>query len=222
MAYRLGTTWWDYDLQRICALVLQSASIVRAGEVAKSNYYDPNICLQWKHITITLSMTTSLLDMTVVFAHTKNAKRDPTNNKTCEFTELETDEHWLGPIIQLIDLALHTGAVLERSWQELKQNMINRPSHKIVWQHPDRPVFCARELGGQMTFVLDQPADKEIVQRAMGELWSRELSSLDYSTPQDRTTCAAVVPLMYLVLTLLKITTLLPAGSWDTAMQPWN
>ncbi|KXJ90340.1 hypothetical protein Micbo1qcDRAFT_176150 [Microdochium bolleyi] len=166
IAFVNGTAWWDYDLQRMCALVLQSASVTRAGDMTKSNDCDPDACLLWKHITITLS-TISLLEMTVVFAHTKNFKRDPSNNKTLEFTELETDEHWLDPIVQLINLALRTGAVAERSWLELKQNMIDRPSHKIVWDYPDRPVFCAREPRGRMILALDKPAAKDILQRAI-------------------------------------------------------
>ncbi|KAJ4199608.1 hypothetical protein NW767_008031 [Fusarium falciforme] len=52
--------------------------------------------------------------------------------------------------------ALRTGAVRETSWAELRQAARERPSNRVIWAYPNRPVICA--IAGDSKLTLDRPS----------------------------------------------------------------
>jgi hypothetical protein len=75
-----------------------------------------------------------------------------------EVTEFENpDDNCVCPLKLLLVHALRTGAVAEKSWDELKRVTKSRWSKKVVWAHPKRPVICAIDAEDG-TLHLDQPS----------------------------------------------------------------
>ena len=62
----------------------------------------------------------------------------------------------LCPMKLLLCHALRTGAVRETSWAEMRQAARERPSKRVIWAYPNRPVICA--IAGDSKLTLDRPS----------------------------------------------------------------
>lgn len=107
--------------------------------------------------------------MTVVLKHTKGYKNNPRHNHTHEFVEpLDGPlQCHVNPIILILIVALHNGAVAETSWDQLLAALRARTSHRVVWAHPRRPLFCAQLSGGAQLFDFVKPSSPNLGQRSV-------------------------------------------------------
>ncbi|KAK9780266.1 putative C2H2-type domain-containing protein [Seiridium cardinale] len=166
-----GTLWWDYDIQIVAGLVLQSAMVSRAGDFLRSTRWKGREFLAWKDVKIRLDMLeddTEKFSMTIALQYSKGQKANPDANRIIEFSDLRDPAlNPVDPVLLLMVLALRTGAVEETNWAQLLVNMRSRASKRIVWAYPHRPIFCARHTAGIGRFDLDKPATNGLCQRAI-------------------------------------------------------
>lgn len=96
---------------------------------------------------------------------TSNCSNNPRSARSIEVKDFKEQElNCLCPIKLLLCHALRTGAVSERTWADLRQASKGRPSHRLVWAYPERPVICAiagfsRELNLDMASPYQASAD---------------------------------------------------------------
>ncbi|RYP41052.1 hypothetical protein DL768_010546 [Monosporascus sp. mg162] len=174
-----GTPWWDHDILRATCLVLQAALVSRAGDVQRSTLRAQEQCLAYRDITIRLESQedgTEGLLMTVVLRFCKVEKDNPVKNKTVELSDLRSPAHNpVDPVLLVLIWALRTGAVRESSWSQLLENMRKRRSKKVVWAHPERPLFCSIQTGKPL-FDFGRSARHDLNQRAV--VWGAKLIGL--------------------------------------------
>lgn len=112
-----------------------------------------------------------------------NCSNNPGQSRSIEVKEFHEKEfNCLCPIKLLLCHALRTGAVYEGTWNDLRQASKERPSHRVVWVHPERPVICAIAQSRELIF--DKPSPYQAAADALNE-GSRLVGIIPKLSPHD-------------------------------------
>ncbi|WAO84110.1 C2H2-type domain-containing protein [Fusarium falciforme] len=99
----------------------------------------------------------NLFRATIDLIFVKGSTNNPGLAHSVEVEEFDDPSlNCLHPMKLLLCHALRTGAVRETSWAELRQAARERPSNRVIWAYPNRPVICA--IAGDSKLTLDRPS----------------------------------------------------------------
>jgi hypothetical protein len=154
----LGTHSWDVVCSKALGILLQASLGSRAGDITRSTQYKGQEYLQWKHIKLQYKAQKDGSQQWVArisLEFVKGWKDDKSKNETVKLETRADSTHIIScPLTWLIILALRTGAVAQRSIEELQHAAKTKP---VTWSFPDRPVLCAFKQQGSM-LIPEQPA----------------------------------------------------------------
>ncbi|KAI8720963.1 hypothetical protein NCS52_00542500 [Fusarium sp. LHS14.1] len=159
-AIEYGADVWDYRLHSLTAVVLLVTTGAKAANMLRVNGWKgttDNSCspaldgltkpedrLLWEHIKIYEDRTTGFLRADIQFEFCQSFSQRPSVRCTSHPYELrDPSYHHVCPIKLLLVWALRTGAVHERSWEDLKVAINNHPDKTVVWTRPGMPVFLS-------------------------------------------------------------------------------
>ncbi|KAA1086444.1 hypothetical protein PGTUg99_016079 [Puccinia graminis f. sp. tritici] len=135
---------WDVTIQRLTTLAFQTAFACRAGDIAKSPQWDGTHVLKWKDIDIRYSSEEFIGAVLVGFftlTQCKGEKNDAYHNETIRVVSTAPEHGLLCPLRLIISLAIRTHRVEPTTAAALFEQLRNSRSHRVVWTHPEEPVF---------------------------------------------------------------------------------
>ncbi|KAK9372787.1 uncharacterized protein V1513DRAFT_466306 [Lipomyces chichibuensis] len=156
-----GTWNWDITLARLMSVVLVTSLGCRAGDAARSQYYEGMEFLQYRHVELLLEGEPKFenLRAQIKIEFAKGSKN--VRNKELEFYLRPLGDpryRHMCTVSLLMIHALRHGLVVGSTIQEVLEHASNAADGRVVWTFPDRPVLCAF-TNGVRKCDLDKPAD---------------------------------------------------------------
>ncbi|KAK9245323.1 hypothetical protein V1506DRAFT_521936 [Lipomyces tetrasporus] len=156
-----GTVNWDITLARLMSVVLVTSLGCRAGDAARSQFYEGTEFMQYRHVELQLEGEPKLENLRARFTieFSKGSKDKKNDDFDLYLRPLDDSRYPHMCIVSLLLIhALRHGLVVGSSILDVLEHAANTADGRVIWTFPDRPVLCAITSTGVRRCDLDRPA----------------------------------------------------------------